>query len=99
LRPGESYLKKQLNSRLTDISAYSPEGEEGFRRAWRCSSLLQAIRLMVWLDLTGSRFIRECGLRDCHAYFREGSQGEKTLYCRDKHTSLASSRVYLGEVP
>jgi len=99
LRPENSYLKKQLNSRLTDISPYSPEDEEGFRRAWRCSSLLQAIRLMLWLDLTGGRFVRACGLHDCHVFFREGSQGESTLYCSPRCTSLASTRMERGQAP
>jgi hypothetical protein len=53
--------------------------------------------LMLWLDLTGGRFLRECGLHTCHNYFREGSQGEKTLYCSDRHTSLASTRLSLGK--
>jgi hypothetical protein len=99
LRPEDSEFKRHLNARIADVSPFSPEDEEGYKRGWRCFSLLQAMYLMLWLDLTGSRFIRECGLRGCHAYFREGSQGEKTLYCSDKHTSLASSRVYLGEIP
>lgn len=99
LRPEDPYLKRYLNSRLTDVSPFSPENEEGFRRGWRCSSLLQAMRLMLWLDLTGGRFLRECGLRDCHNFFREGSQGDKTLYCSDRHTSLASTRLSLGDTP
>lgn len=99
LRPENPYLKRYLNSRLTDVSPFSPEGEEGFRWGWRCSSLLQAMRLMLWLDLSGGRFVKECGLRNCYNYFREGSQGDKTLYCSDKHTSLASTRLNLGQEP
>ncbi len=99
LRPQNRSLKRSLNSLLTEISPFSPEGEDGFRRGWRCSTLLQAMYLMVWLDLCGGRFIRECALRDCHDFFREGSQGERTLYCSDKHSSLASTRLNLGQTP
>ena len=98
LRPDNPYLKRYLNSRLTDIWSFSPEGEEGLRWGWR-SSLLQAIHLMLWLDLIGGRFVRECGLHDCSNYFREGSQGDKTLYCSLKHTNLASTRSSLGQTP
>jgi len=97
-RAGDQSLKRYLNSRLTGVSPYSPEDEEEYRRSWRCSSLLEAMHLMLWLDLTGGRSVRECGLHDCSNYFREGSQSG-TLYCTEKHTSLASTRLNRGQKP
>jgi hypothetical protein len=99
LRPEDPEFKRRLNARIADASPFSPEGEEGYKRGWRCYSLLQAMYLMLWLDLTGGRFIRECELRDCHMYYREGSQREKTRYCSDQHTNLATSRRYLSKAP
>lgn len=90
--PGDWRLRGYLNARLTGISPYMPESGDEVRRGWRCSSLLQAIHLMLWLDLTGGRSVRKCGLSDCHNYFREGSQSG-TLYCSPEHASLASTRM------
>lgn len=92
---GDPGLKRYLNSRLTEVSPYSPMGDEGLRRGWRCATLFQAIHLMLWLDLTGGRTIRECELRDCSRYFREGSQ-PGARYCSPEHTSLSTTRKYLG---
>jgi hypothetical protein len=97
-RPEDRSLRRSLNSCLTGVSPYSPEDEEEYRRGWRCSSLLEAMHLMLWLDLTGGRSVRECGLRDCSNYFRVGSQSG-TLYCSGKHASLASTRMNRGQEP
>lgn len=97
-RPEDASLKRYLNSLLTDVSPYSPEGMDEFGRGWRCRTLLQAMHLMLWLDLTGGRSVRECGLRDCHNHFRVGSQ-PSALYCSARHASLAATRRNLGQEP
>jgi hypothetical protein len=96
-RPEDRYLRRFLNSRLIGVSPYSPEDEEEYRGGWRCSSLLEAMYLMLWLDLRGGHSVRECGLSDCTNYYRVGSQKEKTLYCSEKHASLASTRMNRGQ--
>jgi hypothetical protein len=98
-RPDDRYLRRFLNSRLTGVSPYSPENEEEYRAGWRCSSLLEVMHLLLWLDLRGGHSVRECGLHDCTNYFRVGSQKEKTRYCSAKHTSLASTRMNRGQKP
>lgn len=98
-RPDDRYLRRFLNSRLTWVSPYSPEDEEEYRAGWRCSSLLEVMHLLLWLDLRGGHSVRECGLHDCTNYFRVGSQKEKTRYCSAKHASLASTRMNRGQKP
>lgn len=97
-RPTDRGLKRSLNSRLTGVSPYLPEEDEDYRRGWLCSSPLEAMYLMLWLDLTGGHSVRECGLQGCFNYFRVGSQS-KTLYCSPKHASLASTRMHRGRIP
>ena len=99
LQPDNPYLKRYLNARLAGVSPFSPEDEAGVRRGWRCTSLLQAMYLMLWLDFTGGRFVRECGLHDCHNFFRQGSQGDHTVYCSVKHANRASTRLSRGQTP
>ena len=89
--PGDPGLRRELNSRLAEVSPYLHEDAEDFRRGWRCRSLLEAMALMMYLDLTGGSAIRECALPDCSTFFRLGSQaGSK--YCSAKHASLATTR-------
>ncbi len=80
LRPDDRRLRAFLNSRVSGVAPYSPQDEEAMDRGWRCSSLLQAMYLMLWLDLTGGSSIRKCQSRGCPNWFRSGSQpGSK--YC------------------
>ena len=98
-RPEDRSLRRFLNSRLIGVSPYSPEDEEDYLGGWRCSSLLEAMHLLLWLDLRGGRSVRECGLHDCSNFYRVGSQKEKTLYCSGKHANLASTRMNRGQTP
>jgi hypothetical protein len=97
-RPDDRGLRRFLNSRLVGVSPYSPKDEEEYQAGWRCSSLLEAMYLMLWLDLRGGRTVRECDLSGCTTYFREGSQ-PGTRYCSGKHASLASTRMNRGQRP
>ena len=58
----------------------NPREDEDMGRGWRCSSLLQAMYLMLWLDLTGGRSVVKCRARGCPNWFRQGSQ-PNSIYC------------------
>jgi hypothetical protein len=73
-------LRAALNSRLSGVSPYSQEKEEEMDRGWRCSSLLEAMYLMLWLDMTGGRSVVKCRARGCPNWFRQGSQPD-SIYC------------------
>jgi hypothetical protein len=64
-----------LNEWLADTSPKATLTEHGnIKRDWRCHTLLQAMYLMLFLDLTGGAEIRECESHDCSNYYRVTAQ-------------------------
>jgi hypothetical protein len=80
LRPDDDVLRAVLNSRLTRVSPYAVRNEDRMDRGWRCSSLLEAMYLMLWLDMTGGRSLVKCRSTGCPNWFRRGSQPD-SMYC------------------
>ena len=92
-------LATYLNKELIGVSPYLHVSEDGeYERGWRCPSLLKAMYLMLWFDLTGGSAIRQCELRGCSTYYRVGSQS-RTRYCSERHANLASTRMGRGQDP
>jgi hypothetical protein len=87
-----------LNEWLVDISPMITFGDDGrLTPTWRCNTLLQAMYLMLWLDLLRGSELRECGCHDCATYFRKGPQDSK--YCSPTHASRAAKRMQRGKLP
>ena len=94
-------LALSLRTDLSGVSPYPSLNEDGeWERGWRCPSLLQAICLMLYYDLTGHVDIRKCALPTCGDYFRASPQS-RTMYCPSEEShkpskcaSAASSRNY-----
>ena len=92
-------LATYLNKELIGVSPLLHLSEDGeYERGWRCPSLLKAMYLMLWFDLTGGSAIRQCESRGCFTYFRVGSQS-RTKYCSEQHANLASTRMGRGQEP
>jgi hypothetical protein len=92
-------LATYLNKELIGVSPYLHLSEDGeYERGWRCPSLLKAMYLMLWFDLTGGNAIRLCESRGCSNYFRVRSQSS-TRYCSERHANLASTRMGRGQEP
>jgi hypothetical protein len=88
-----------LNVYLGHVSPNAFIGEDGnLERGWRYSSLLQAMYLMLFLDLTGGATIKKCQSRMCTHYFRIGSQS-KSRYCSERCANRASTRMGRGQEP
>ncbi len=88
-----------LNAFLDGVSPYAFIGEDGnLERGWRYRSLLQAMHIMLFLDLTGGNAIKKCKSRRCPNYFRVGSQS-KSIYCSPRCASRASTRMGRGQEP
>ncbi len=88
-----------FNSYLQEVSPRVVIGKDGnLQRGWRCRSLLQAMYVMLYLDLTGGNTIRKCQSRGCSNYFRVGSQG-KSRYCSQRCANRASTRMRRGQEP
>jgi hypothetical protein len=88
-----------LNFYLQGASPGVILGEAGnVERGWRCRNLLQAMYVMLYLDLTGDNAIRRCQSRGCPGYFHVGSQ-ITTVYCSKKCANRASTRMGRGQEP
>jgi hypothetical protein len=92
-------LASYLNTRLLGVSPYLVEGEDGqLERAWRCTTLVQAIYVMLYLDLTGGATIKTCASRGCQNYFR--SNNPRRIYCSTNPcANRASTRLSRGQEP
>ena len=91
-------LASYLNSVLDDISPYVLVSEDGtLEGVWRCSSLLEAMHVMLFMDLTSDRPISKCQRSGCPGYYRMGSQPSK--YCSDICANGASTRMWRGQKP
>jgi hypothetical protein len=90
---------RYLSGWLRDVSPTAIVGAGGqLEQSWRCSTLLEAVYLMLYLDLTGGSELRKCARQTCSNYFRLGSQGG-SLYCSNKCTSLATTHRGRGQEP
>jgi hypothetical protein len=88
-----------LNWRLRQVSPYLLLGKDGnLKRGWSYRSLLQAMYVMLWLDLTGDNTVKKCQSRGCPNYFRVGSQSN-SKYCSTRCANLASTRMGRGQEP
>lgn len=88
-----------LNSYISETSPRTILGKNGdLTRGWHYHSLLQAMHLMLYLDLTGGSTVKRCGSRGCSNYFRVGPQsGSK--YCTETCANRASTRLQRGQEP
>ena len=88
-----------LNSYISETSPRTILSEDGnLTRGWNYHSLLQAMHLMVYLDLTGGSTVKRCSSRGCPNYFRIGPQS-KSKYCPEKCANRASTRMQRGQEP
>jgi hypothetical protein len=88
-----------LNQYLEGVSPRAFIGEDGnLERGWRYRSLLQAMHVMLFLDLTGGATIKKCQSRGRPNYFRVGPQG-KSKYCSRRCANRASTRTGRGQEP
>jgi hypothetical protein len=88
-----------LNAFLEEVSPRAFVGEDGnLERGWRYRNLLQAMYVMLFLDLTGGNTIKKCQSRGCANYFRVGSQS-KSIYCTTTCADRASTRRGRGQEP
>jgi hypothetical protein len=95
-----SHSYNAFNWRLRQVSPYLRLGEDGnLKGDWNYRSLLQAMYVMLWLDVTGDNTIRKCQSRGCPYYFRVGSQKSKSIYCSEQCASAASTRRGRGQEP
>jgi hypothetical protein len=88
-----------LNAFLEEVSPRAFMGEDGnLERGWRYRNLLQAMYVMLFLDLTGGNTIKKCESRRCSNYFRVGWQS-KSIYCSERCANRASTRMGRGQEP
>lgn len=88
-----------LNEYLEDVSPRAFIGKDGnLQRGWRYRGLLQAMYVMLFLDLTGGNTLRKCQSRPCPTYFRAGPQS-KSKYCSKRCANRASTRMGRGQAP
>lgn len=88
-----------LNSYLREASPQiSVDGDGNLHRGWHYRSLLQAMHIMFYLDLTGGSTIKKCQSQGCPNYFRLGSQ-DRSKYCSVRCANRASTRMGRGQEP
>ena len=91
-------LASYLNSVLDNVSPSVLVSDNGtLEGGWRCSSLLEAMHVMLFLDLTSDRTVSKCQRSGCPNYFRMGSQESK--YCSTDCANHASTRMWRGQKP
>ena len=94
---GDGYVL--LASYLEGVSPRALIGKEGqLERGWRHRSLLQAMYLMLFLDLTGGATIKKCQSRGCPGFYRTGPQ-RRSKYCSERCANRASTRLARGQEP
>jgi hypothetical protein len=88
-----------LNGSLGDASPYVHVSEDGnLERRYQCHTLLTAMYLMFYLDLTGGSTIKKCQSSGCPEFFRTGAQSE-SKYCSERCASRAATRRARGLTP
>ncbi len=94
-----SVVPNSFNAYLQEVSPRIVVGKDGsLEQGWNCSTLMQAMRLMLHMDLTGGHTIKECQSRDCSNHFRLGPQA-KSIYCSQRCANRASTRMRRGQEP
>jgi hypothetical protein len=95
-----------FNSHTWNVQPHAITGESGeVERSWHCSSLLQAMYLMLYFDETTSEFeIKKCQAPNCPEYFRvrmNDGRSLKSMYCPSDEpgkvsrcASRAASQMY-----
>ena len=92
-------LVTYINSVWNGASERAFVGEDrNLKRGWRCGSLLEAMGIMLLLDMTGGNTIKKCQSRGCPNYFRMGPQS-KSRYCSKRCANRASTRLGRGQAP
>jgi hypothetical protein len=77
---GAGVLASYLNSVLDDISPYVLVSEDGtLEGVWRCSNLLEAMHVMLFLDLTSGRTYNEVPEVGMPELLSDGLTGEQVL--------------------
>ena len=96
--PGPEYFDQALE----DVSPRAVANQEGgLASSWRCPSLLKAVYLMLYLDVTSSVRLLKCQAPNCPDYYRAGPLSRPSKYCppslgeeQSKCASRASSAMY-----
>jgi hypothetical protein len=84
-------IVRGLNERISGVWPSASVNKDGeFGRGWRCRSLLQAMYLMIYLDFTGGKKVRQCARPDCRRYYRLGAH--ESDYCSLSCTSVMMTR-------
>lgn len=97
MQPAETAA--HLSRAVKYVSPRALVDEHGsFQRGWRCSSLLEAMYIMLLWDLTNDNAIKKCESRGCPNYFLKGSQS-KSKYCSERCANRASTRKRRGQEP
>jgi hypothetical protein len=92
-------LANRLTSVLEGLSPYAFVGEDGnVRGGWTCSTLWQAMHVMLLRDLDSKSTLRKCESRGCLEFFRVGVQS-KSKYCSERCANRASTRIGRGQNP
>jgi hypothetical protein len=92
-------LVTYINLIWNDASERAFVDEDGnLKRGWRCDSLLEAMGIMLLLDMTEDSTIKKCDSRGCPNSFRVGSQS-KTKYCSERCANRASTRKGRSQNP
>jgi hypothetical protein len=87
-----------LNSYLQEVSPRVVIGEDGkLQRGWYYRNLMQAMYIMLYLDLTGGNAVKKCQRSGDPNYFRMGLQESK--YCSIECANHASTRMWRGQKP
>ncbi len=91
-----------LNRNLEGVSPHIAADADGRpANTWSCPSLLKALYLMIYVDITSGVRLQKCQAPGCGEYFRAGPRSRESLYCppppgrkQSKCASRASSRMY-----
>jgi hypothetical protein len=90
---------KADSTRLPGVElVFVNDGGEYLSPRWPCDSLLSAMHLMLYLDLSGEGIIRKCNSHDCTTYFR-AKPGSTAIHCSPQHANRASTRLARGQKP
>ncbi len=92
----------RLNRHLEGVNPRAVVGEDGrVASSWYCPSLLKALHLMRYLDVTTGTRMQRCVAPGCYNYFRVGPRGRPSMYCppppgqkQSNCASRASSAMY-----
>lgn len=86
-----SVTPNSFNAYLREVSPRIFVGDDGNpKQGWDCQTLLQAMRIMLYLDLTGDSTIRRCQSQGCPNHFRVGSQRNPVLLPRVRQPGIDS---------